>query len=301
MIENEGWGNDMRKSDGESRMAAYEVLSIDPLKQVRFFTSYDKGSYIAPHWHDAVEIIYMEKGNLTVQDDTGVTELKPGSCILVNAGYVHSTKCIYPNQAIVFQIPLRLLDAYIPNLNSLRFEINNERTKDPRKLTKIRQFIDKLTRMQYINDEKPDGGLLLFNGLLFEVLYQLYHDFGSRIYATSQEHHMKDIERLEPLLKYVGAHYKEHISIEEAASVTGFEPRYFCRFFKKKMGVTFLEYQNDTRLVYIVRDIIDTDDGIGDILERHGFTNYKLFRRMFREQFNMTPVQLRNEHRKSTS
>lgn len=286
-----------RKQEKNFSNASYEVLPIDRLKQVRFYTSYDNGSFVAPHWHDALEIIYMEKGNLTVQDDTGVTEMKPGSCILINANYVHSTKCIYPNQAIVFQIPLKFLDDYIPNLNSLRFELNNERTKDPKTLTKIQMFVDKITRMQYINDEKPDGGLLMFNGLLYEVLYQLYHDFSVRVYETNQERHLKDIERLTPLLNYVNEHYIEHISIEKAAGMVGFEPRYFCRFFKKKMGVTFLEYQNDTRLVHILRDILDTDDAIQDILERHGFTNYKLFRRMFREQFHMTPMQMRKTRR----
>ena len=59
------------------------------------------------------------------------------------------------------------------------------------------------------------------------------------------------------------------------------QPGYFCRFFKKCMGVTFLEYQNELRLSYIYRDLITTEDSVRDILERHGFTNYKLFRRMF--------------------
>ena len=57
------------------------------------------------------------------------------------------------------------------------------------------------------------------------------------------------------------------------------QPGYFCRFFKKCMGVTFLEYQNELRLSYIYRDLITTEDSVRDILERHGFTNYKLFRR----------------------
>lgn len=287
----------LRKGKTDMDQASYEVLPIDKLKQVRFYTSYDNGSYVAPHWHDALEIIYMEKGHLTVQDNTGLTEMKPGSLILINANYVHSTKCIYPNQAIVFQIPLKLLDGYLPNLNSLQFRMNNEQTKDKTQLSKMQQFIDKITRMQAVNDEKPEGGMLIFNGLLYESLYQLYHDFSFRVYASSKEHHLKDIERLTPLLTFVSEHYREHISIEEAASIVGFEPRYFCRFFKKKMGVTFLEYQNDTRLVRIVRDIVDTDDMIKDILERHGFTNYKLFRRMFQEQFHMTPTQMRRRGR----
>ena len=59
------------------------------------------------------------------------------------------------------------------------------------------------------------------------------------------------------------------------------------------MGITFLEYQNELRLSHIYRDLLTTDDAIHLILERHGFTNYKLFRRMFFEHFEMTPTEVR--------
>ena len=62
------------------------------------------------------------------------------------------------------------------------------------------------------------------------------------------------------------------------------------------MGITFLEYQNELRLSYIYQDIISTDDSIKDILERHGFTNYKLFRRTFFEHFEATPTEIRKMH-----
>ena len=74
-----------------------------------------------------------------------------------------------------------------------------------------------------------------------------------------------------------------------------FEPKYFCRFFKKCMGTTFLEYQNEIRLSKIYSDIISTNDKISDILERHGFTNYKLFRHLFRSHFDATPSEIRKD------
>lgn len=61
------------------------------------------------------------------------------------------------------------------------------------------------------------------------------------------------------------------------------------------MGITFLEYQNEYRLSFIYRDLITTRDPVHVILERHGFINYKLFRRMFLEHFGNTPTQIRNQ------
>ena len=40
----------------------YELIPLNDLTNVRFYTSVDTGSYIASHWHDAVEIIYLLEG-----------------------------------------------------------------------------------------------------------------------------------------------------------------------------------------------------------------------------------------------
>ena len=84
----------------------------------------------------------------------------------------------------------------------------------------------------------------------------------------------------------------------DLASLAGLNEQYFCRFFKKKMGVTFLEYQNEYRLSFLYKDLINTKDPVHVILERHGFNNYKLFRRMFQEHFGCTPKKVRENMRK---
>ena len=55
----------------------------------------------------------------------------------------------------------------------------------------------------------------------------------------------------------------------------------------------FLEYINLVRIDHINDELLVTDDSITDILQRNGFTNYKVFSRMFKVQFGMTPRELR--------
>ena len=120
-------------------------------------------------------------------------------------------------------------------------------------------------------------------------------NFSIRVVHSNQSQHNKDRASLDTILDYIAQNYR-HISIEEIAGIAYLQPGYFCRFFKKCMGITFLEYQNELRLSFIYQDIISTDDSIKDILERHGFTNYKLFRRMFFEHFKATPTEVRKMH-----
>lgn len=277
-------------------MANYEVIQLEARRQVRFYTSIDPGSFVAPHWHDSVEIIYLQEGSLLVTLDNGEVNMHAGSCIVINANFVHSTTCSELNRAIVFQIPLSLLQRYVPDSEDVLFRLNTEQTGSDKDAERISSFISLLEQMQQVEDEKPEAGELLFNSLLYQAVYRLYRDFGYRIHNNKAGKHVRDMEKLLPLLQFVNEHYTEKISIEKAASLMALEPRYFCRFFKKNMGVTFLEYQNEIRLARIYRDLVDTNLEIQHILDRHGFYNYKVFRRLFTDRFHMTPVQLRKAY-----
>lgn len=278
--------------ESQRTQSNYEIIPVRDDTKVLFRTSIDSGSYVPPHWHDAIEIVYMQEGELTFSIEQQVYQLIPGQCILVNPNIIHATQCTAPNKAVIFQIPVSFMENFIPNVRQLLFTINDPEA-NPIRQTKLDLLKQTMEKMQLINDMKPDGGVLRFNSLLFEVMFQLYHNFSVQVFKADVTRRNKALARLTPVLNYTAEHYNEPISIEEIAGVAVLQPRYFCRFFKKCMGVTFLEYQNELKLSYIFRDLISTDDKVSIILERHGFTNYKLFRRVFSEHFSITPSKLR--------
>lgn len=276
----------------QSTSSNYEIISVREDTQVHFRTSVDSGSYIPPHWHDAIEIVYMQEGELTFTIEQQTYHLTSGQCILVNPNIIHATKCTAPNRAIIFQIPVNFLENYIHNVRQLLFT-HTDPIANPIMRSKLDLLKQTLEKMQLLNDLKPDGGILRFNSLLFEVIFQLYHNFSVQVFHANVTGKNKALERLAPVLNYTSKHYNQPISIEQIAGVAALQPRYFCRFFKKCMGITFLEYQNELKLSYIYRDLLSTEDKISVILERHGFTNYKLFRRMFAKHFSATPSKVR--------
>ncbi len=278
----------------KSKEISHEIIDVPVDTNVKFRTSIDPGSYIPMHWHRAVEIIYMQEGSLDVTVESENFTIRKGDCIVINGNVLHSTKCTSPNTAILLQIPLDFMEKYIPDLGQLIF-LFDFRTKDQRLQTKQTMLKTILEQLQIINDVRPDGYLLRFNSLIFELLFQLYHNFAVKILQNNTSQEKKDMDRLEPVLNYISEHYREPISLNEIAEVACLQTGYFCRFFRKKMGITFLEYQNEYRLSFIYRDLITTRDPVHVILERHGFTNYKLFRRMFLEHFGNTPTQIRKQ------
>ena len=278
----------------KSKEISHEIIDVPVDTNVKFRTSIDPGSYIPMHWHRAVEIIYMQEGSLDVTVESESFTIQKEDCIVINGNVLHSTKCTSPNTAILLQIPLDFMEKYIPDLGQLIF-LFDFRIKDQRQQTKQAMLKTILEQLQIINDVRPDGYLLRFNSLIFELLFQLYHNFAVKILQNNTSQEKKDMDRLEPVLDYISEHYREPISLNEIAEVACLQAGYFCRFFRKKMGITFLEYQNEYRLSFIYRDLITTRDPVHVILERHGFTNYKLFRRIFLEHFGNTPTQIRKQ------
>lgn len=61
------------------------------------------------------------------------------------------------------------------------------------------------------------------------------------------------------------------------------------------MGVPFLRYVNQVRLLHIYYDICNMDQGIMELAEQHGFKNYKQFSKMFHEIYGCKPRDVRNE------
>ena len=63
--------------------------------------------------------------------------------------------------------------------------------------------------------------------------------------------------------------------------------------FKKNMGISFLQYLNEVRAAHIYQDLIHTDEPVQVLMEKNGFTNQKLFNRVFKELYGCTPLQAR--------
>ncbi|MCR5156743.1 MAG: AraC family transcriptional regulator [Butyrivibrio sp.] len=259
-----------------------------------FWVFDDSSSYVATHWHSAIEVMYILEGEVDITVNGSTTELLPGDVFLVDSAIPHSTKSLNGNKAVLIQLPYPLLERYIPDLNSRRFELNCK-SDNPIVRTKVLQLIEIIKQMQVVFEVKPEGEILRFNSLLFEFMFQIYHNFSEEVSDTDSRKETKTFGRIQNILDYLDNNYASQISLDEIASVACFQKEYFCHFFKKQMGITYTRYLNDLRLAKIRKDLAETDLPLKDILEKHGFTNYKLFRKMFNETFGCTPVAYRKK------
>ena len=278
----------------ENAVFRHERDRITDGLDIFFWVFNDSTSYVPTHWHSAMEIMYILEGEVDVTIGGQTTVLLPGDVYLVDCAIPHSTKSLDGNKAVLIQLPYPLLERYIPDIASRRFGFDCH-TDNPIVRTKILQLIEIIRKMQVVFEVKPDGEILRFNSLVFEFLFQIYHNFSREMEMDEARKENKAFGRIQTILDYLDDNYASPISLDEIAKVACFQKEYFCHFFKKNMGMTYTQYLSDLRLSKIRSDLVDTDLPVKEILEKHGFTNYKLFRKMFNETFGCTPMEYRKK------
>lgn len=259
---------------------------------IYFWTFNDTSRYVSTHWHTAVELIYIIAGGMDVVIQDKTASLLPGDLYIINSAVPHSTKSPNGNIAVVIQLPYSLLQKHIPDIDGLTFDYDY-RCQNRDFLRKKKELVDTILGMREIFDRGIPEERLLFNSLIFQLMYRLKTSFAKELPADATHKEAKTFKRVEEILDYLNANYNRQISLSEIASVACFSEEYFCRFFKKNMGMTYTRYLNELRLTRIRDDLINTELPLKTLLEIHGFSNYKLFRKMFNEEFGMTPMQYR--------
>lgn len=274
-----------------------ETIRISHGKPVRFDVRPDHGSFSPGHWHEAVEIIYILEGTTIVTIFDQSITLEPGQFLLINSGLVHSSRCpASGNRTILMQIPDDLLASCLPGASCPWFVIDSA-SPDPETQLSIRRLRELLLDMMRLQEESCPGYLFAFQRDLFEFLDILYRNFLHERPADYQPRSLRTQSRLDAVLAYTHQNYSRPVTLREAAAVAALQPEYFCRFFRENMGSTYLQYLNDYRLSRLYQDLTATDLPIRDLQEKHGFTNDKLFHRLFRERFRTTPLRARKSAR----
>ncbi|HJC23828.1 MAG TPA: AraC family transcriptional regulator [Candidatus Eisenbergiella merdavium] len=287
------------KAGKAARESIHENVIVEPDLQVRCFSYEDAGIRVPAHWHHSLEILLIATGSMEANINDMRLLLHEGDFVLINSGDIHSTGCSEHSRICVLQIPYPLLKSNIPEYNRIRFctgPCGDEKTDAAFRLLlqKLQDCGGQNMNLRKQSEQRP-GLSLHFKSLLYELLYLCVSRY--QLPETDRGGRFSDTERarLIAVTDYVNEHYTEPIALQDTAAVVALNPEYFCRFFKKSMGITFLEFVNQVRFSHVCQDILHTDLSITEILARHGFTNYKLFRRMFHETYGCTPSAKRKE------
>lgn len=103
-------------------------------------------------------------------------------------------------------------------------------------------------------------------------------------------------EHLSRALRHIYGNYRDSISLEQTARKIGLSPAYLSRIFNGQLNTTFSGYINSVRIQEARRLLQRTNDSVGDIGYRCGFSEHSYFTQVFRRHTGMAPSEFRRRN-----
>lgn len=276
------------------KQAIYEHLYDLENTNIAIHYYSNRGSYFPAHWHPAIELLYILNGTAEITLSGTKHVLVPGEFLVVDSNQIHESQCAQASMGVTIHVSKEFLETYteepsLPEIDCMRDTLQKEQL--PYYL-EICSLFKKLVPM-YI--QPPAAMRLGSDAIVMEILFQLLNHFARPRNAALIPGTAKNQQRLQEILLYVEKNYRHPILLEDISGEFGLNREYFCRFFKQQMGVNFTRHVNQVRLSHIHHELVTTEEPIMEIIDQNGFTNYKLFHRLFREIYGCTPREARQE------
>lgn len=253
------------------------------------------------HWHQEMEIIYIEDGEFEETINFELYHVKKGDIIIIPPCVLHSFRQ-YESERTVFKtimFDFSMLTGNTTDACSIKYfnpflEGNYTSPKiisaSDSHYSKLRDCILEIIS---VHSKREDFYEIQIKSELYKLFFVLFKYFFE---CQNGNLPIKDIttRNIKIILDYIAENYSKPITIDELAEQVSLSKHYFMRFFKKYMGTTCIEYINDYRLNIAANLLLTTRMQITEIAVSIGITNLSYFNRIFRKKYNMTPKEYRS-------
>ena len=251
----------------------YEPIEPNVLNTLYVEYSVDPGSYVSMHWHNAIEIICVLEGSLTLETEKQFTDLKAGDFIVIAPNELHAALNPDGNTSILIQIPIQRPHHLSPELMHRSFAIDMH-TTDERKLALLKKIRDNCTEIYHTYRDMPFCYALRLEWLISESLHILYTEFSVQAEKASTPETDRNRERIQRVFQYTWEHYSEPVTLDEIASMLHLQKNYFCRLFRETTGMTWVMIARRMLRIRSKVMIASSQSGADFPLIRHFLRNF---------------------------
>ena len=267
----------------------------------------DTYTELSLHWHEEMEITLIREGISDYRVGQDMFEARAGDLILVPPCTLHSAMEIPGKEMISDSLVFHLdylgaagqdlaASKYLRPLLQGRLHMPGRLRPGDKGYGGIRDVFLEALRTFLERDRYYE---LHLKDLLLRLLFLLF----SNGYVTDEEIsgslHLSR-QQFQKVLRYIGEHYSEPISIGDLAAVSGFSESYFMSMFRQNAGMTCVKYINAFRIRKAAQALENSAQPVMEIAMDSGFSNISYFNLQFRRQFGMTPREFRQQRRQKT-
>ena len=136
-----------------------------------------------------------------------------------------------------------------------------------------------------------EGRGLEILGAVFDFLHHAVSALDAAQLRTVSERSWQKAEQLKPALEYIERHYDQRVSLETLARLTGFSPKYFCRYFRTIVHRSPIDYLNYYRIERAARLLAGDEMNVAEVAVHCGYADSSAFIKQFRKYKGTTPKQ----------
>ncbi len=266
---------------------SYEQIElIDNLFCKMFLHDVPEVQNTLPHFHSAYEFTCFFQGIGGVEID-GITQVvTEGEMTFINSDVVHRPFAVQgPYKFITLLIPKEILLQFCPS-----FQVNTQFSITYGSSAYNHIFRNAAEIYRIVKQKNPDY-ILRVNALVLDILAVLVAECQV---SGENSHHLQNIGG-NRFIDYIAQHYKEDLTLGEAARYFGFSKTYFSKLFHKKTGTSFNDCLTTIRFGHAVFLLNTTDLDSESIAYQSGFKNARSFIELFKKYNGLTPEKYRKQ------
>lgn len=256
-----------------------------------------KDGIVPWHWHEEVELFYIENGVLEYDFPKGKIIFPKGSGGLVNSNLIHKTKSHAPDTIQylhIFNVSLiagnpgsRIEKKFIaPIVNAPQIEIISLFPDVPEHI----EILNEIKNSFYLRNDTADYEIILRNALS-NIWCGILNISSSAL--SDQITVDKVNNKLKAMIIYIHEHYSEKLSVKQIASAAFISDRECFRVFQNYLHSTPAEYLRNYRIQKACHLLINTSETVTSVGLNCGFENNSYFIKTFRERIGCTPQEYR--------
>ncbi len=238
-----------------------------------YFARYADGYYDTypslPHFHNSIELYVVASGEYDVNIGGDRRRVRAGDIAFVDRFIPHGSGRIPGVEAEVYVVVASA--EYFEGVSFLKKKTLPAYTERQEGFSRILDFVRWAYAAGEMNEEATRGFVTLLLGLL--------EAYCGTLHRTGEKH----TRMLVDVMRYIGEHYHEPISLSSLSAQFGYEQTYLSRLFNRTLNMNLREYINRVRISAVKRLRAENPEApLYKIYEACGFENENTYYRASR-------------------
>lgn len=249
-----------------------------------------------PHWHNAIELIYVLKNTFVVFVNSRKYELKERDILYIPGGDIHEFCNETPTGIRIFiNFELSSLNSYA-DMDYIYTQLRAVHLITEKDADLHLQVEAELQKVLKERENDRSANELYYTARIIDILVLLCRNTPSQVNMGNMKNgNGKNIglAKISKSLEFIEKNYMEDIHLKDIARAAGFSEYYFSRLFKEITEKNFHQYLNEFRIKKAEVLLTDSNYTVSEAAYTVGFSNISTFDRLFHQIKGCSPQEFR--------